>query len=145
VQSRGVLTRRALLGLIGLSVAGCSKHAKAIPPKPAVVPDAAALASARASEQMLLDAYAAKIRAAPVHERAPLVVARAVHATHLAALHGTPAPLGTAATAGTIAVPLRSALRASATSLRRFSLVATDGGNAALFASIAASHETSLQ
>jgi hypothetical protein len=143
VQSRGVLTRRALLGLIGLSAVGCSKHAKPIPPKPAVVPDAAALASARAGEQMLLDSYAAQIRATALHKRAPLEVARAIHATHLAALHGTPPTAGTTATAG--AVPLRSALRASAASLRGFSLDATDGGNAALFASIAASHETSLQ
>jgi hypothetical protein len=148
VQSPGRLTRRALLGLAGLAVVGCTKHPTHVPPKPAVVPDAAALASARSSEAALLATYDAKIASSPLHKRAPLLVARAIHATHLAALHGTATGTGTGTGAGSpvgSTSHVKRALRASAVQLRGLALAATDGTNAALLASIAASHETSAQ
>lgn len=152
MQSPGRLTRRALLGLAGLAVVGCTKHATHVPPKPAVVPDAAALAKARSSEAALLASYDAKIASSPLPKRAPLLVARAIHATHLAALHGTspsPSPstgaASPAASTSQVNPHLRAALRVSAVQLRGLALTATDGTNAALLASIAASHETSAQ
>jgi hypothetical protein len=122
-------------------VVGCSKHPKPAPPRPVIVPDAPALAIARSSEQALLDTYAAKIRATPLHRRAPLQVARAVHTTHLAALSTATSTGGT----GVVTSGLRAALRASVVQLRGLALAATDGANAALLASIAASHESLAQ
>lgn len=156
MQSPGRLTRRALLGLTGLAVVGCTKHPTHAPPKPAVVPDAAALANARSSEATLLAAYDAKIASSPLPKRAPLLVARAIHATHLAALHSTsPSPSPSTSPSTSPGSPvgstsqvnphLRAALRASAVQLRGLALAATNGTNAALLASVAASHETSAQ
>lgn len=139
VHSRDALTRRTLLGAALLSVVGCRKPVKLVAPAPAVEPDAAALLSARTIEQLLLASYDAKITRASARNRARLQVARAVHAAHLDALQGT------SSTTADIAVVanLRRALRTSVVTLRGLSLAAIDGTNAALFASIAASHETS--
>jgi hypothetical protein len=100
------------------------------------VPDAAALTAARRDEAALLAAYDAQIRTQPAHKRAPLQVERAIHATHLAALQGPAASARRARASSDIA----GALHASTAVLRRAALAATDGNNAALFASIAASH-----
>jgi hypothetical protein len=74
-----------------------------------------------------------------LHKRGALQVERAIHATHLAALHGSAPSSPQRATAHVT----RSALRASAAELRRLALNATVGANAALLASIAASHTAS--
>lgn len=105
-----------------------------------MVPDAAALLSARTGEQRLLAAYDAKIAHASAKERARLQVARAIHATHLSALHGTASAAGSA---GHRLHHLPAALHASAHQLRGLALAAAVGDNAALLASIAAAHEAS--
>jgi hypothetical protein len=137
------LTRRAALkagvGAGALAVTGC--HGKTAHPSPTSTPtqpapDAAALQSARAAEAELLAAYDAHIKTLPLHRRAPLQVERAIHATHLAALHGRPGD----ARSATPVDHLAKSLRDSAAGLRRAALGATDGGNAALLARIAASH-----
>ena len=67
-----------------------------------------------------------------------------MHATHLAALKS--ADLNAPDVADIAVVTnLRRALHGSVATLRGFSLAAVNGTNAALFASIAASHEASLQ
>ncbi|HEX3823292.1 MAG TPA: hypothetical protein VHV79_02370 [Mycobacteriales bacterium] len=141
MQPRAAVSRRALLGLAALSVAGCTKHSKhpATTPKSTspVVPDAAALLSARTGEQRLLAAYDAKIAHAAAKERARLEVARAIHAAHLSALHGAPLPSEQRIR------HLPAALRSSAHHLRGLALAAVVGENAALLASIAAAHEAS--
>lgn len=141
MQPRAVLSRRALLGLAALSVAGCGKHNKPISskPTPVVPPDAAALVTARGGERLLLASYDAKIAHASTRELPRLQVARAIHATHLSALSGTPSSSADIA----VVTDLHHALRASARQLRSLALAAQLGANAALFASIAASHETS--
>jgi hypothetical protein len=131
------LTRRAVLGIAVVAVAGCSKHAKPVVRPPAAAPDIAALRAARVGEVALLAAYDAKIRHASTSERAALDVERAIHATHLSALRGT----ASSAAAATPLHDLPHALRSSARVLRSFAVAATSGSNAALFASIAASHE----
>jgi predicted small lipoprotein YifL len=138
VQRHPVLSRRALLGLTAVAIAGCGKHKTlSLPPKPVVVPDAAALAAARNIEASLLASYDAKIARASPRQRAKLEVERAIHATHLSALHGT--------MRSAVAIPaskhLEVTLHASVASLRRFALKAQAGTNAALLASIAASHD----
>lgn len=145
VQISGrAISRRALLAGALVTLAGCGKHRRPTPPAPVVAPDAAALTSARTLESLLLASYDAKIANATVRHRAVLQVARAVHATHLAALKS--ADLN-APDRADIAVEtnLRHALHGSVATLRELSLAAVDGTNAALFASIAASHEASLQ
>jgi hypothetical protein len=135
------LTRRALLG-IGVSAAvltACNGKKPSAQPSPTSTPtpDAAALAGARRDEIGLLAAYDHLITRTPLHKRGPLQVERAIHATHLSALRGTEGP------------PRRrdhdinQALLRSAQRLRRLSLTATSGANAALLASIAASHTAS--
>ena len=133
------LSRRAVLGIAVLAVAGCGKH-----PKPATrahlsVPDADALVTARNGERALLASYDAKIAHATKRALPHLQVARAIHATHLAALHGTAASTADVA----VVTHLRHALRASAKQLRTLALAATNGTDAALLASIAASHQAS--
>jgi hypothetical protein len=127
---------------MGLSVVACDKHTKRTVQTPPADPDAAALVTARALEQLLLASYDAKIAHASARHRPPLEVARAIHAAHLDALHGT-----TGATTADIAVVsnIRHELLVSASTLRGLSLDAVNGGNAALLASIAASHQTSAQ
>jgi hypothetical protein len=134
-----------LLGLAGLSLVGCGKHLKLPAPAPTppsvAVPDAAALLAAREGERRLLASYDAKIAHASAHERPRLQVARAIHATHLSALHGS-----TSTTADVSTVKnLTHALLASARSLRALALHAVVGENAALLASIAAAHEAGAQ
>jgi hypothetical protein len=141
VQSRGVLTRRALLGLVGLSVVACDKHTKRTVQAPVVPPDTDALVTARNVELLLLSSYDAKIAHASARHRPGLEVARAIHMAHLDALHGT-----TSSTTDIAAVAnVRHELRVSVATLRGLSRDAVDGANAALFASIAASHQTSAQ
>jgi hypothetical protein len=135
------LTRRAALGLAALSVVGCHGSADSPGRSPAAGPDAAALATAREGELRLLAAYRARLRSVPLHKRAPLQVELAIHTAHLGALPRVPSatptphpPTG----------HLSEALRVSAAELRRLALGAVDGANAALLASIAASHTAGL-
>lgn len=134
-------TRRAALGLgVGVVVlAGCNDKKPAARPQqtPAPVPDAAALATARRDELVLLATYDHLIKHTPLNKRGALQVERAIHATHLSALEGVGAASRGAGH------DLQHLLRASAQRLRRLSLAATSGANAALFASIAASHTAS--
>jgi len=104
------------------------------------VPDAAALSKARDGERGLLAAYDVKIAHASAHEQPQLRAARAIHASHLSALSGKPAHVGTA---GHRVHDLPHALAASASELRSLALAALVGQNAALLASIAASHQAS--
>jgi hypothetical protein len=121
-------------------LAGCRAKTTATRTATSPSPDAAALLTARSTEQSLLASYDATIASLPLHKRAPLQVERAIHATHLEALHGKPPPSSSATPS---ASSLHHALRASARQLRALSLAAVDGGNAALLASIAASHTAS--
>jgi hypothetical protein len=140
VQSGPKLTRRSLVGLAVLVVAGCKSKTPKQPPRPVVVPDADALVEAKFAERTLLVSYDAAIDAAPLRNRAPLQVQRAIHATHLAALH---APTRLGGPPLTAVTSIERALATSARNLRAFAVDATSGANAALFASIAASHEVS--
>jgi hypothetical protein len=134
------MTRRALLCGAAVVLAGCRSKATPKPAAAAQSPDAAALLTARSTEQSLLASYDARIASLPLHKRAPLQVERAIHATHLEALHGRTPPPGSPAPS---ASSLQAAVRASARQLRTLSLAAVDGPNAALLASIAASHTAS--
>jgi hypothetical protein len=136
VKSAVRLSRRSLLGLAALTLAGC-KTRSAASSQPAD-PDAAALRAARASEQMLLGSYDAAIASARGAAAVRLRTERALHAQHLAALGGGP-PIRPP-TAGPPAEP-GPALRRTAATFRAFAVAAVRGGNAALLASIAASHE----
>jgi hypothetical protein len=136
------ISRRAALGTALLAVAGCHSKPKATPTPPVQVPDQSALGTARVAEQALLASYDAKISSLPLHRRAPLQVERAIHATHLEALHGT---VTTQTAPARSTASLAATLRASANQLRQLALNATEGQNAALLASIAASHTASAQ
>ena len=136
------LTRRSLLGLTALTVAGCHKAAKRPPATPQLIPDADAISTARQIERNLLARYDEKIAAASVAERPQLVVQRAIHATHLKSL-GTGYAGGPRAGAPP-ARGIKADLRASIADLQHLALHATTGSNAALLASIAASHQVSL-
>jgi hypothetical protein len=115
-------------------VAGC-RH-KATPPRvPPVAPDAAALTSARASEQDVLAAYDAAIAVASGADAIQLTADRATHLTHLTALGGPINPPSPPPDS------ISLVLRDSAASLRSAAVGAVDGSKAALLASIAASHE----
>jgi hypothetical protein len=133
------LSRRAALGLAILAATGCQSRTKTTPTPPQA-PDDVALQTARQDEQALLAAYDAKLARLPLSKRGALQVERAIHATHLSALHGTGAHHAPPTATST---PLPVALRTSARQLRRLALDATDGANAALLASIAASHTAS--
>jgi hypothetical protein len=139
------MSRRTLLGAALVTVAGCTGHsaARSRPTSsattPAAAPDADALADARNQEQLLLASYDAAIAHAKRSARPQLEVQRALHATHLSALGvGTSGATDIAVVSG-----LRRALRRSTRRLREQSLAATSGRDAALLASIAASHEAS--
>lgn len=106
-------------------------------PAPTPTPDAAALAAARRGELDLLAAYDRKIKHTALHRRGPLQVERAIHETHLSALHGVETDHAKPPAS------IQHELLRSATLLRRLSLSATNGTNAALLASIAASHMAS--
>lgn len=132
------LSRRAVLGLAAAALAGCQRKA----PRrraPVADPDAAAMATARQSEQQLLAMYDAAIATATGDTGDLLGVERAEHAAHLAALEGATV----AATTPTSVPPfqrLTSLLRESADTLHGLAIAAVEGGNAAVLASIAASH-----
>jgi hypothetical protein len=132
------ITRRTLLGCVGLVLAGCRGGSASPAPSPAAPgPDAAALAAARQNEVRLLLSYDTAIRHASVKQRPPLQVARALHATHLGALGAKPPPVGQH---GPRIHDLPNALAASARSLQALAVAAHEGRNAATLASIAASH-----
>jgi hypothetical protein len=133
------ISRRAALGVAAVAVAGCQSRTKATPPPAAREPDAAALETARRFEAELLAAYDLMIKRTPLHARGALQVERAIHSTHLSALGGTP----THASSTSHRDSAQTLLRATADQLRRLALGAADGANAALFASIAASHTAS--
>ena len=136
------LTRRSLLGLAAVAVAGCHKAAKHGTATRKLIPDASAIYVARQIEHDLLAGYDKKIAAASAATRPGLVVQRAIHATHLKALgtgYAGPARFGNRITPG-----IHAELRQSVGELQQLALKATDGANAALLASIAASHQVSL-
>lgn len=136
------MTRRALLGVVAVTLVACGKKRNpGTPPTtpPPVPPDTAALTDARKGEEELIAWYDKAIARASLRHRPALQVERAIHVTHRAALRSTPAD----AVGLPIIANLRQALRTSARRLRRHALAATDGNNAALLASIAASHEVS--
>jgi hypothetical protein len=140
VQSGGRLSRRALLGAALLTVAGC-RHTSSSARPPAPAPDASALATARTIERQLIASYDARIATAAPGEVAVLQAARSLHTVHLQALAGAEGdPTGVV-----VVTDLRRTLLQSATTLRRLALTATDGTDAALLASIAASHLTSAR
>jgi hypothetical protein len=140
------ISRRAVLLAAVLAAVGCGKRTNPpVPAQAAVDPDAAAVLTARSIEADLLTTYDARIANASAHKRPPLQVARAIHAAHLAALPAASSAASSAAPAVTSHPHVRHALLSSAATLRRLSLAAVEGTNAALFASIAASHETSAQ
>jgi hypothetical protein len=131
-----------VLGLAVVAVAGCHKAAKRSSFTTAN-PDADAIATARDIERGLMAEYDTKIAAASAATRPNLVVQRAIHATHLRALEagtaGSPPPVASAGRR------LKADLNASVGRLQQLALRARNGENAALFASIAASHEVSLR
>jgi hypothetical protein len=132
------ITRRTLLGCAGLVLVGCRSGSGGPASSPAVpAPDAVALATARQGELQLLLSYDSAIRRASLHQRPPLQVARALHATHLAALGATAPAVGLR---GPLIADLPSALAASAHSLAGLAVAAHDGHTAATLASIGASH-----
>jgi hypothetical protein len=132
------ITRRTLLGCVGLVIAGCRGGSATPSPSPAAPgPDAAAIATARHDEVRLLLSYDTAIRRASAQQRPPLQVARALHATHLSALGAKPPPVGQR---GPRIHDLPHALAASAQTLRTLAVSAHEGRNAATLASIAASH-----
>jgi hypothetical protein len=132
------ITRRTLLGCVGLVLAGCRGGSATPTRSPAPPgPDAAALATARHNELRLLLSYDTAIRRASEQQRPPLQLARALHATHLSALGAKLPPVGQG---GHRIHDLPGALAASARSLRGLAIGAHEGRNAATLASIAASH-----
>jgi hypothetical protein len=138
------MSRRAVLGLVAVTLVACGKKRKPPTPTPVVVPDAEALADARAREAQLLAWYDQAIATALVHQRPALQVERAIHATHRSALHAAPVTSTDLPAVAPAVTNVRRALRTSARQLRRAALTATEGNNAALLASIAASHEASV-
>ena len=133
------LSRRSLLGLAALTLAGCHKAAKRPPATPPTVPDGHAIFVAKRIELDLLALYDTKIAAASATVRPQLVVQRAIHATHLKALGTSKVGAPDPATRG-----IKAVLRTSIGQLQRQAMRADSGANAALFASIAASHQVSL-
>jgi hypothetical protein len=132
-----------LLAGSAVFLAACSakKHprAKAAPPA-----DQAAMTAAYQQEQTLIDAYQDALAQATPKLKARLEVELAVHQTHLSALKAFRPPVAATASPSTVHLThLRSALRAAATAGRQAAVNAVDGANAALLASIAASHAIS--
>lgn len=137
------LSRRTLLAGAVLTAAGCSSHHSASNRQAAVDPDAPLLVRAHDDEATLIAGYDALLAHATGQRRAQLLVQRAAHSVHLEALavHRNTA----SASASAAVVPRGSQLqRELTTSARRLQTAAEtirDGGNAALLASIAASHQ----
>jgi hypothetical protein len=143
VKSAASLTRRSLLGLGALGLAACTKGSSPAAhgaDRGSVDPDAGLLASAHGNEQVLVAAYDSAIPSASGAERARLTAERALHATHLHAL-GKPTPLSPSLPPGDVDLLLRG----STDLLRGAAVEAADGAHAAVFASIAASHEAMLR
>jgi hypothetical protein len=109
-----------------VAAAGCS-HASPRPTRRRPPADADALARARSDEADLISACEAE----------GLTAEREVHVAHLLAVGGSH-PATTAAL--TLDEPITTLLTNSAETLRSLAMGATDGGNAARLASIAASH-----
>ena len=138
------ITRRSVLagGLIAL--AGCTHSAPKATPRRTVA-DAGALSEARASEQALLAAYDALLPTVEGDELSRRTAERALHAEHLAALHPPTSPSVTPLTTpADTPLPtvddVRRLIVESETTFRGLAVGAVSGDNAALFASIAASH-----
>lgn len=125
-----------------LATAGCHSRARRPTAKPATV-DAEAVEAAASRERMIVATCDAAIARAAVADLPALQVARAVHATHLAALHDAGALPSTSAPSTVAPRRLIPVVRQSASELRGLAIRARSGANAALFASIAASHEVS--
>lgn len=130
-----MVSRRSLLGLSLMAIAAC-KHKASAPP---VDPDAAALAVARESEQELLASYDTAIASASAAAAPRLAAERALHAAHLTALGG--ATPGRSTDAFSTSTSVKALLRRSARVFDGVAVGALDGTHAAVFASIAASHE----
>jgi hypothetical protein len=130
VRPAVTITRRTVLAGGLVTLVGCS-HPQRTPPPAAPAPDAAALASAIAVEQQLLGA-------------ATDPATQATHAAHLTALGGSTPPSASPPAAAGSADATRVMLRASAQSLHGAAVTAVIGRHAAVFASIAASHEVLL-
>lgn len=140
VKSAATISRRSLLGLAALALGACKKGSSASASR--AEPDAAALASARATELALIAAYDSFLDTIQGSAVSHLLAERALHTAHLAALGGSAAGPSPAATSTPAAIP--SLLRNSASSLRAAAVAAVDGVHAAVFASTAASHEVML-
>jgi hypothetical protein len=137
------MTRRGLLGCAALVVAGCRGGSTTATPTPTrAAPDAAALATAREGELRLLQSYDTAIASASARRRPTLQVARALHATHLSALGGSPPDV---TVRGPLIHDLATVLAASARSLRQLATTAHSGKTAATLASVAASHAAAGQ
>ena len=120
------LSRRSLLiGALAVAATACTSHGQ----RASFDPDSAALSAARDTEHRLLASYDA---AHPAY---------AAHLAHLRALGG-PIPSPSPANAPTPASPAAAAAaeRASVAQLQGAADAAVHGSNAALLASIAASH-----
>lgn len=111
-----------------VAAAGCS-HAAPHPTRSRPPADADALARARSEEADLISACEAK----------GLTAEREVHVAHLLAVGGS-RPSVSAAPVAPFDEPITTLLTDSAETLRSLAMGATDGGNAARLASIAASH-----
>jgi hypothetical protein len=123
-------------------LAACSGHNK--PKKSAAPPpDQAAMQSAYRDELKLIGLYQAAIKSSSADTQAKLEVELAVHQTHLSALK-TFATAATFSQVGTVTVKeLKHQLRTAATAGQLAAVNAAEGDNAALLASIAASHTIS--
>jgi hypothetical protein len=145
-----VLTRRALLGAavlgVGAATAGCRSH-HAVVRRPAVDPDSAALAAARAQEQALVAQLDRLIARAPAALAASLGSTRSAHLAHLDALTSRRSDVRTPArqTLGARFAVVDRALRQSVPALARAADAAHGGHTAAVLASIAAAHAAELR
>lgn len=81
----------------------------------------------------IVGAYDAAIASATGSQLTRLAAERAVHAQHLAALHAAPS-------ATPLPGDIKALLRSSVAELRAAAVTAVDGANAALLASVGASH-----
>ena len=146
VQDNGVtLTRRSLLGLtVVLAVAGCRpRHRRsAAPPSALNTADAAALATAAATERDLLAGYDAAIARLDAVAATALTAARERHGEHLTALSRSSGAAGhsSSPTPGRTPATLDPALAASVGQLQAAAVRAGSGTVAALLASVAAEH-----
>lgn len=106
---------------------------------PRVAPDAAVLADAHGPEAALIGAYTLAIASAKGSELARLTAERDLHRAHLARLGAR------SGIAGFTGDSIHERLRLSVAHLRSLAVSAVDGPDAAVLASIAASHEVMLR